>query len=361
MFLAHVAARTSRIRLGTGIVTLPLDEPVRVAEDAAVFDLISNGDLELGLGSGGTPSAFAGFGRDSADRADIFDRHMALVRAALTGQRLGGGNVLYPTAPHLVDRIWQATFSALGGKRAGEAGDGLMLSRTQPRPKDTPDASLADLQHPIIDAYLAAPPRGWEPRIMASRTLFVADDREEALRLADIGLSRVVDHLVAVGFVAPELSVPALIMALDMHVGTPDDFIASLRADRTLDHVTDLIFQVHSVDPLHAHILRSIEFIAKTVASALGSEANRKRAREIASRWATATDGAFRRRTTQNDRSRASSTGLPDQDERSDAIDDALVALILIAALRRGGPPDYPREQPDNLFDKAEFCVIDFR
>ena len=269
VFLAHVAARTSRIRLGTGIVTLPLDEPVRVAEDAAVFDLISNGDLELGLGSGGTPSAFAGFGRDSADRADIFDRHMALVRAALTGQRLGGGNVLYPTAPHLVDRIWQATFSALGGKRAGEAGDGLMLSRTQPRPKDTPDASLADLQHPIIDAYLAAPPRGWEPRIMASRTLFVADDREEALRLADIGLSRVVDHLVAVGFVAPELSVPALIMALDMHVGTPDDFIASLRADRTLDHVTDLIFQVHSVDPLHAHILRSIEFIAKTVASAL--------------------------------------------------------------------------------------------
>jgi alkanesulfonate monooxygenase SsuD/methylene tetrahydromethanopterin reductase-like flavin-dependent oxidoreductase (luciferase family) len=69
VFLAHVAARTSRIRLGTGIVTLPLDEPVRVAEDAAVFDLIWNGRLELGLGSRGTPSAFAGFGRDSADRA----------------------------------------------------------------------------------------------------------------------------------------------------------------------------------------------------------------------------------------------------------------------------------------------------
>ena len=104
---------------------------------------------------------------------------------------------------------------------------------------------------------------------MASRTLFVADDREEALRLVEIGLSRVVDHLVAVGFVAPELSGPALIMALDMHVGTPDDVIASLRADRTLDRVTDLVFQVHSVAPPHAHILRSIDFIAKTVASAL--------------------------------------------------------------------------------------------
>ena len=165
VFLAHVAARTSRIRLGTGIVTLPLEEPVRVAEDAAVFDLISNGRLELGLRSGGTPSAFAGFGRDSADRADIFDRNAAIVRDALAGRALGGGNILYPAAQHLVDRIWQATFSVNGGKRAGEAGDGLMLSRTQPRPKDTPDASLADLQHPIIDAYLAALPRAWEPRI----------------------------------------------------------------------------------------------------------------------------------------------------------------------------------------------------
>src|ERR1700727_1715756 len=119
VFLAHVAAFTSRIRLGTGIVTLPLDEPVRVAEDAAVFDLVSNMRLELGLASGGTPSAFAGFGRDSAERAAIFDRHMATVRDALAGKPLGGGNRLYPEASTLFDRIWQATFSVNGGKRAG--------------------------------------------------------------------------------------------------------------------------------------------------------------------------------------------------------------------------------------------------
>ena len=40
VFLAQAAARTSTIRLGTGIVTLTLEDPVRVAEDAAVFDLI---------------------------------------------------------------------------------------------------------------------------------------------------------------------------------------------------------------------------------------------------------------------------------------------------------------------------------
>jgi alkanesulfonate monooxygenase SsuD/methylene tetrahydromethanopterin reductase-like flavin-dependent oxidoreductase (luciferase family) len=145
-----------------------------------------------------------------------------------------------------------------------------MLSRTQPRPKETPNASLADLQHPIIDAYLAALRHGREPRIMASRTLFVADDRREALRLTEIGLSRVVDHLVEVGFVPPGRSLPELIAALDMHVGAPQDVIASLRADGALDRVTDLVFQVHSVDPPHSHILRSIELTAKTVAPALG-------------------------------------------------------------------------------------------
>src|SRR5260370_4219063 len=43
VFLAHAAARTTRIRLGTGIVTLPLEMPIRRAEDAAVAELLSGG------------------------------------------------------------------------------------------------------------------------------------------------------------------------------------------------------------------------------------------------------------------------------------------------------------------------------
>ena len=192
------------------------------------------------------------------------------MRDALAGAPLGGGNRLYPAAPHLLGRIWQATFSVGGGIRAGKAGDGLMLSRTQPRPKDAPSASLADLQHPIIDAYLEALPQGRGPRILASRTLFVADDREEALRLADIGLRRVVDHFVAMGQVLPGRSLEDLIAAFDVHVGSPDDVVASLRADSVLERATEIVFQVHSIDPPHPFILRSIELIAEKVAPALG-------------------------------------------------------------------------------------------
>ena len=90
-FLGFIAAQTSRIRLGTGIVTLPLENPVRVAEDAAVLDLLSNGRFELGVGTGGNPSAFAAFGLDSAKRAEIFADNLDIVRSALAGAPLPGG------------------------------------------------------------------------------------------------------------------------------------------------------------------------------------------------------------------------------------------------------------------------------
>ena len=61
-----------------------------------------------------------------------------------------------------------------------------------------------------------------------------------------------------------------MITAFDVHVGTPDDVITSLRADSTLERVTDLVFQAHSIDPRIHIILRSIELIAEKVAPALG-------------------------------------------------------------------------------------------
>ncbi|MOA55403.1 hypothetical protein D3C78_1791900 [compost metagenome] len=53
-------------------------------------------------------------------------------------------------------------------------------------------------------------------------------------------------------------------------MGTVDDVVASLRADTTLERVSDIVFQVHSIDPPQAQILRSIELIATEVAPALG-------------------------------------------------------------------------------------------
>ncbi|WP_104088757.1 putative FMN-dependent luciferase-like monooxygenase [Arthrobacter sp. GMC3] len=274
VFLSHVAALTSRIRIGTGIITLPLEDALRVAEDTAVLDLLSGGRLEVGVGTGGTASSFTAFGLVSDERRELFDQKLQLIIEAWSGKDLGSvENHLYPPAPHLLDRLWQATFSASGGERAGRAGDGLMLSRTQPRDAAAAQAPLDEVQNPIIDAYLQALPEGAQPRILASRTLFVADDRAEALRLAEAGLRRILPHFERQGHVFESNHVESLIAATDSHVGTVEDVVASLSQDTSLERVTDISFQVHSIDPPHEHILRSLELTASEVAPRLGWKA----------------------------------------------------------------------------------------
>ncbi len=164
VFLAHAAAHTERIRLGTAIITLPMENPLRVAEDAAVLDLLADGRLEVGFGSGGTPTSFLPFGLTMDQRSAVFAEHLHLIQSAWRGDSLSHpDNHLYPQAPQLAERIWIATFSIEGAVRAALAGHGLMLSRTQPRPAGQPTLPLDAIQNPIIDAYLAALPAGVEP------------------------------------------------------------------------------------------------------------------------------------------------------------------------------------------------------
>ena len=271
VFLAQAAAQTSQIRLGTGIVTLPLELPIRVAEDSAVLDLMCGGRLEVGVGGGGNLSSYEAFGRDGAERTALLVEHLQVLRDAWAGRPLPGGkDRMYPVNPTLAERVWQATFTVVGARRAGAAGDGLMLSRTQPRPAGAPDLSLSEIQTPMIDAYLEALPAGREPRILASRTVFAADDSREARRLAEIGLGRHRARLSRLGRATGDGSLDAMIAGMDAHLGTPAHVIASLKTDSTLARATDLAVQVHSIDPPHPFILRSIELVAEVIAPALG-------------------------------------------------------------------------------------------
>lgn len=271
VFLAAVAARTRTIRLATGIVTVALEDPLRVAEDAAVLDALSGGRLELGLGSGGSADAFAIFGRDAAARAEIYPEAVARLRDALAGRPLdGNGTRVHPGGTRLLDDVWQATFSPAGGGRIGAAGSGLLLSRHQPRSADAPDATLAQIQQPVVDAYTAALPPGTPPRVGASRSVLVGRGGERVRALARDGVQRFAAYLRRVGQPVPADAPDALLAALDVHVGTPDEVIASLVADPVVAGATDLVFQMHPADPGQDATLESLELIAAEVAPALG-------------------------------------------------------------------------------------------
>jgi putative FMN-dependent luciferase-like monooxygenase len=241
-----------------------------VAEDASVLDIMSGGRLEVGVAPGGNLSMYTAFGLDSNDRHPLMVHHLDLMRDAWTGRPLPGGDCLYPVNPGLADRIWQATFNLDGAQRAGRAGDGLMLSRNQPREQGPGRLTLDQIQNPLIDAYLEALPQGREPRILASRTVFVADDRKEALRFCEAGFRAYGARRAGMRRMPAGASVEEAIAALDIHTGVPEEVIASLQADTALARATDWSVQVHSIDPPHPHILRSIELMAEVVAPALG-------------------------------------------------------------------------------------------
>jgi alkanesulfonate monooxygenase SsuD/methylene tetrahydromethanopterin reductase-like flavin-dependent oxidoreductase (luciferase family) len=101
--------------------------------------------------------------------------------------------------------------------------------------------------------------------------VFVADDNEEARRFAEIGLGRHRARLTRLGRATGDGSgLDAMIVAMDVHLGTPDKVIASLQTDSALVRATEVAVQVHSIDPPHPFILRSIELVAEAVAPAFG-------------------------------------------------------------------------------------------
>jgi alkanesulfonate monooxygenase SsuD/methylene tetrahydromethanopterin reductase-like flavin-dependent oxidoreductase (luciferase family) len=121
------AALTSRVRFSTDICLLPFSHPVRLAEDLAVLDNISNGRVEVGLGMGYAPHEFRGFGIPLSRRVSLMDEGLEVLRRAFTGDtfsfhgkrfelndvRITPGYVQAGGPP-----MWVAAMSAAGARRA---------------------------------------------------------------------------------------------------------------------------------------------------------------------------------------------------------------------------------------------------
>jgi alkanesulfonate monooxygenase SsuD/methylene tetrahydromethanopterin reductase-like flavin-dependent oxidoreductase (luciferase family) len=82
-----VAAVTNNVRLALTVVLLPLHDPVIVAEQIAITDLISNGRMDVVLGAGYVPFEFATFRKSLKDRAKLMDSGIETILRALRGER----------------------------------------------------------------------------------------------------------------------------------------------------------------------------------------------------------------------------------------------------------------------------------
>ncbi|MCW5770132.1 MAG: LLM class flavin-dependent oxidoreductase [Rhodospirillaceae bacterium] len=82
--LSYLAAKTSKIRLGTGATVLPLNDPVRVAEMGATLDQISDGRFDFGVGRGFLRDEFDAFGVEMRESRERVEEGVELIKRAWT-------------------------------------------------------------------------------------------------------------------------------------------------------------------------------------------------------------------------------------------------------------------------------------
>ena len=94
--LAHLAARTKRIKLGVGAAILPWNDPLRVAEKVVLLDLISNGRMLLGLGRGLARREYEGLRIQMSEARERFDEAAAMIMKSLETGVFEGSGPFYP-------------------------------------------------------------------------------------------------------------------------------------------------------------------------------------------------------------------------------------------------------------------------
>jgi alkanesulfonate monooxygenase SsuD/methylene tetrahydromethanopterin reductase-like flavin-dependent oxidoreductase (luciferase family) len=134
---AAIAGRTKNIRIGQGVVLLPFyGHPLKLAEDAAVLDVLSGGRFELGLGRGYRPHEFAGFGVNQKQRRAMTEEGIEIIRRAWTGERFSFQGKHYqvndarltPLPVQKPPRLWLGAGTPSARRKVAEKGLPLLVS-----------------------------------------------------------------------------------------------------------------------------------------------------------------------------------------------------------------------------------------
>jgi alkanesulfonate monooxygenase SsuD/methylene tetrahydromethanopterin reductase-like flavin-dependent oxidoreductase (luciferase family) len=206
-YMGYLAARTSRIRLGTAVVTLPLFEPVRVVENMAFIDILSGGRVTLGLGSGYRPYEFEGFGRDFDARRDVQEEAIDLIlelvhtrrakhKGAYFKSTIEGDYEIFPVS---VQQPHPPLFMAAGTDRsmtyAARHGFGLMLSTL-------PSADTLAKQIGFYRSHMkhAPAPLSQNPafgKVDIARWVYVAESDAQARADTEHGIVKHISHFMS--------------------------------------------------------------------------------------------------------------------------------------------------------------------
>lgn len=231
VLLGHLAGVTSKARIGLAPLLAGVRDPLQLAEDIAVADLLSKGRLQLAFGAGGPFEPL--YRHAGLSRAEVEER--AAEALALIGRLLGGERVSFQGRHFQADALelvpapaqqpvpcWLSGHADTTVSRAAQMGFGLMGAATW---------TLARLQR-MRAGYRAHAP-GTDPKLVLARFCSVAKSRNEALEIAQPYFDGFVARMRALGLSAP----PGESAALDAQalleqslVGNYDEVAEQIRA-----------------------------------------------------------------------------------------------------------------------------------
>jgi len=263
LFLSRLSALTERIALGTAVVEVPHYHPLRLAEEAALLDVLSNGRLRLGIGSGAKnkPDEFSAFGVPLAEKSARTREAVVVLQQAFDYGRISFAGDYYRfdevrLDPRPLQRaqklIWVAA-SASTPEWAAEQGYRLLLPRV----------GAAQDQRQWAQRYRAALGRQ-QGAIAQLRFVYVAETEREAREQTAATFARYAQYDCGVDWDgrADSQEYLNLMDRMNMVIGTPAQVIAQLKAWQSDAGFDEIMCQTYAAGMRHEDSIRSIELIA---------------------------------------------------------------------------------------------------
>ncbi len=247
--LAAATQRTSRIDLGTAVIPLGWENPLRLAEDLATVDILSNGRLNPGV-SVGVPIHFehisATLYPDTADDEAFTYRRVERLLAAVAGEPvstfagLEGHEVfserIQPHSPGLRSRIWYGGASLTSAEWAGSVGLNFMTSNVVKAEPTDPSPDFATIQRSHLDAFHRAHPNGSRARASHGLVVIPTDNATPSQK------AKYQAYVDARTPRTAEPQGPARIMFARDLIGTSEQIAEELHADPAFQQAREALF-----------------------------------------------------------------------------------------------------------------------
>ncbi|HSE06828.1 MAG TPA: LLM class flavin-dependent oxidoreductase [Methylomirabilota bacterium] len=270
--LAGFATRTTRMRLGTDILVAPFYHPVRLAEDAAMLDVMSGGRFVLGIAIGYKPDEFALYGAELEKRGARFEEQLAIMKALWTQESVSFKGAYYRVEgrlePKAISRphppLWIGGWGDITLRRAATLADNWIPGPTADLPRllagkrqFLANRAAAGRTEPVVEWPL-------------TRDVIIADTDREARELAEKHIMISYRKEYAGGWRHPFIDASIAtdldgLMKNRFLIGGPEQVIRALRPFVSEYGMTHLICRVFFPGMPHRHIMRELELLAKEV------------------------------------------------------------------------------------------------